>query len=130
MSRRRIALLVVLSAAVVTAATLSAALQSKDTRVYKPNESITVPSVVKEVKPVYTPEALKKKIQGSVGLQIVVLTDGTVGDVEVTRSLDAEYGLDAEAAKAARQWVFKPGMKDGKPVAVQITLELTFTLKK
>jgi len=138
MSRRRIALLVVLSAAVVTAATLSAAssvpmvaaLQSKDTRVYKSNEGVTLPSVVKETKPVYTPEAMQKKIQGSVWLQIVVLTDGTVGDIEVTHSLDPEFGLDAEAVKAARQWLFKPGTKDGKPVAVQVTLELTFTLKK
>jgi TonB family protein len=138
MSRGRIASLVVLSAAVVAAATLSAAssvpmvvaLQSPDSRVYKSNEGVTLPSVVKEAKPSYTAEAMQQKIQGSVWLQIVVQNDGTVGDIQVTRSLDAEYGLDAEAVKAARQWLFKPGTKDGKPVAVQVTLELTFTLKK
>jgi len=106
------------------------AFQAQDERVYKPGDGITLPSVVKEVKPAYTPEAMQQKIQGSVWLQIVVLPDGTVGDIEVTRSLDAEYGLDREATKAARHWLFKPGTKDGKPVAVQVTLELTFTLKK
>ena len=30
---------------------------------------------------------------------------------------------------AAWQWKFKPGMKDGQPVAVRVTLELTFTLR-
>jgi len=85
---------------------------------------------VKEVKPSYTPEAMQNKIQGSVWLRIVVLADGTIGDITVTRSLDETYGLDQEAIKAAKQWLFKPGTKDGKPVPVEVTLELTFTLKK
>ena len=45
----------------------------------------------------------------------------------VTRSLDAE--LDEEAIKAAKQWDFKPGTKDGEAVAVQVNIEMTFTLK-
>ena len=49
-------------------------------------------------------------------------------DVRVTRSPDEE--LDQEAVKAARQWKFKPGTKDGRPVAVQVNIELTFTLKR
>lgn len=137
MSRRRVALLLSLSASVVAVATLSAATwvpmvssQAQPERVYKPGSGVTLPSVVKEVKPVYTAEALQQKIQGSVWLAIVVLANGTVGDVTVTRSLDEKYGLDQEAIKAARQWIFKPGTKDGKSVPVQVTLELTFTLKK
>ena len=138
MSRYRVASLLVLSAAIVAAATLSAAssmpmlgaLQAPEVQVHKPGSGITLPVVVKEVKPYYTPEAMEKKIQGSVWLKIVVLPDGTVGDIQITRSLDAEYGLDRAAGKAARQWLFKPGTKDGKPIAVEVTLELTFTLKK
>ena len=49
--------------------------------------------------------------------------------MQVTQSLDTQFGLDAQAVKAAKQWLFKPGMKAGKPVAVQISIELTFTLK-
>ena len=57
------------------------------------------------------------------------MPDGTVGTVRVTRSLDAMFGLDQEAIAAARRWRFKPGMANGKPVAVAITIELTFTLR-
>jgi TonB family protein len=39
------------------------------------------------------------------------------------------FGLDQQAVDAARQWTFKPGTKDGKPVAVRVHIELTFTLK-
>jgi protein TonB len=47
----------------------------------------------------------------------------------VSRSLDSTFGLDQEAIKAAKQWLFKPGTKDGKPVAVRVMIELTFMLK-
>lgn len=98
--------------------------------VYKPGNGVTLPVVVKEVKPQYTPQAMKARIQGTVWLECVVNESGDVSDVTVTRSLDKEYGLDEAAIAAARQWKFKPGQKDGKPVAVRITLELTFTLKQ
>ena len=59
----------------------------------------------------------------------VVLPDGSVGDVKVTKSLDPIFGLDQEAIKAARMWRFSPGMRQGQPVPVIITIELTFTLR-
>lgn len=136
MSRLHVASLLSLSAAIVAVATLSAATavpmvssQAQTEQVYKPGPGITNPVVVREVRPVYTPEAMQKKIQGSVWLRAVVLADGTVGDIEIGRSLDATYGLDREAARAAARWVFKPGTKDGKPIPVEVTIELTFTLK-
>ncbi len=136
MSRSRVASLLALSAAIVAAATLSAATsvpmvssQAQAEQVYKPGNGVTLPSVVREVKPEYTDEAKAQKIQGSVWLRIVVLADGTVGDIQVTRSLDDKYGLDRQAGRAATKWLFKPGTKDGKPVPVEVTLELTFTLK-
>jgi len=106
-----------------------AARAQQDTQgpVYKPGDGVSAPVVIKEVKPEYTPEAKKAKIQGVVVLECVVETDGAVGDVDVTKSLDP--GLDAEAVKAARLWRFEPGKKDKKPVRVRITLEMTFTLK-
>ena len=55
------------------------------------------------------PGALQAKIQGTVWLAIVVQADGTVGRIEVTRSLDTEYGLDEAAVNAASQWRFEPG---------------------
>jgi TonB family protein len=135
MSRRR--LLSSLVAALVVTATATAAaavtfpLSSKleqYTKVFKPGNGVTLPEVVKEVKPVYTPDAMQRRVQGSVWLDVVVLDTGKVGDVTVTKALDED--LDQEAIKAAKQWEFKPGTYEGKPVAVQVVIELTFTLKK
>ena len=97
-------------------------------KVYKPGDGVTLPEVVKETKPAYTPGAMQRRVQGSVFMDVVMLENGTVGDVTVTKSLDEE--LDAQAVKAAKQWEFKPGSREGKPVAVQVVLEMTFTLKK
>jgi TonB family protein len=58
------------------------------------------------------------------------LADGTVGDVTVVESLDTVFGLDAEAVRAAKQWLFNPGAKDGQAVAVSVTIEMTFTLRE
>ena len=84
---------------------------------------------MKEVKPAYTADAMRAKIQGSVWLECIVMPDGSVGEVKVTRSLDPIFGLDQEAIKAARQWRFAPGTRMGQAVPVQITIELTFTLR-
>ena len=96
---------------------------------YRPGSGVTNPVVLKEVKPAYTADAMRAKVQGTVWLECIVMPDGTVGDVKVTRSLDSVFGLDQEAVKAARQWRFRPGMRMGEPVPVIITIELTFTLR-
>jgi TonB family protein len=72
---------------------------------------------------------MQNRIEGKVGLETVVLSDGKVGDVKVVQSLDKIYGLDDNAVKAMKQWEFKPGMKDGKAVAVRIHVDMAFTLK-
>ena len=96
---------------------------------YRPGAGITLPSVVREVKPAYTADAMRAKVQGSVWLECIVMPDGSVGEVRVTRSLDPIFGLDQEAIKAAKMWRFRPGMRQGEPVPVIITIELTFTLR-
>jgi periplasmic protein TonB len=87
------------------------------------------PVLMKEVMPVYTREAREAGIQGNVYLSVVVLKEGTVGDVDVTESLDKKYGLDEQAVKAVKQWTFKPGTKDGTPVDVRVDIQMSFTLK-
>jgi TonB family protein len=91
---------------------------------------VTLPKVVSEVKPQYTPEAMQAKIEGTVFMKAVVRTDGTPADIEITESLDTEYGLDKQAVTALSQWRFEPGLKDGKPVPVLVTVEMRFWLKK
>ena len=90
---------------------------------------IVVPVVVKSPNPRYPDEAREKRIQGIVQLDAVVLEDGTVGEVTVTKSLDDTYGVDRAAVAALKQWEFKPGQKDGKPVPVLVAVEMSFTLK-
>jgi TonB family protein len=88
----------------------------------------TMPVVVTEVKPEYTDAAKARKAQGTVELAVLVQADGMPGpDVRVVRPLDPD--LDQQAIKAARQWRFKPGTKDGQPVAVDVNIEMTFTLR-
>ena len=96
---------------------------------YRPGSGISLPTVLREVKPAYTADAMRAKVQGSVWLECIVMPDGSVGDIKVTRSLDPIFGLDQEAIKAAKQWRFRPGMRQGDPVPVIITIELTFTLR-
>jgi periplasmic protein TonB len=96
---------------------------------YRPGNGVENPRLVREIKPAYTADAMRAKIQGAVWLECVVLPDGTVGDVRVIRSLDSTFGLDQEAVKAAKQWRFMPGTRFGEPVPVLITIELTFTLR-
>lgn len=97
--------------------------------VFRPGNGVTVPRVLREVKPAYTAEAMRAKVQGLVLLECVVMPDGTIGRVEVVKSLDGTFGLDQEAIKAARQWRFAPGTRFGEPVAVLVTIELAFTLR-
>jgi len=91
---------------------------------------IVDPKLISNVQPKYTPEAMKAKIQGSVELEAIVLTDGTVGDVRVLKSLDKDLGLDQAAIAAAKQWKFRPGTdRSGNPLPVIITLILDFRLR-
>jgi protein TonB len=39
-------------------------------------------------------------------------------------------GLDEKAIEAVRRWKLKPAMKDGKPVAVEVAVQASFTLPK
>jgi protein TonB len=95
---------------------------------YMPGNGVTNPEIIIQPEPKYTSDAMRAKIQGDVELEAVVRANGTVGDIRVVKSLDPQYGLDQEAIKAARQWVFKPGRKLGAPVDVRVILVLTFRL--
>jgi TonB family protein len=107
-----------------------AATQGREEPAGAQDKGVTPPSPTHVVKPEYTSEAMRAKIAGTVGLSAVVQADGTVRDVTVTRSLDKQYGLDEQAVVAARAWRFRPGRKDGEPVAVRVEMEMEFTLRQ
>ena len=96
---------------------------------YRPGNGVTQPRLLREVKPNYTAEAMRAKIQGVVWLEAVVLENGSVGQVRVIRSLDPTFGLDLEAERTVKKWVFAPGTRLGQPVPVLIEIEMSFTLR-
>jgi protein TonB len=95
---------------------------------YRPGNGVTPPVPTYIPKPQYTADAMRARIQGTVWVECVVRTDGQCSDTHVIRSLDQTFGLDQEAVKAARLFRFRPGMRLGEPVAVLVTIELSFTL--
>jgi TonB family protein len=98
---------------------------------YQIGNGVSSPVLVREVKPNYTGDAMRAKLQGVVELEAVVLPNGTVDParIRITRSLDATFGLDQQAIIAVKQWRFRPGMYKGEPVPVIVNVELTFTLR-
>jgi len=88
-----------------------------------------LPVPIHQERPQYTQAALAAQIEGQVLLETTVLSDGSVGDVKVVRSLDSELGLDQEAVKALKLWTWKPGTRGSQPSSVTVQIEMTFTLK-
>lgn len=94
-----------------------------------PGAKLVMPTVIRDVKPRYTTEAMRARVQGAVVVRAIVQADGTVSDVQVVRSLDPVFGLDQEAVRAATQWRFRPALMAGQPVPMAITIELVFNLR-
>lgn len=120
-------MLLTVGIALVTFASPSAQSAAGGSQPYQIGSGVSSPVLVTEVKPQYTAGAVRRRLQGRVELKGVVKADGTVGDVTVSKSLDPE--LDEQAITAVEQWKFKPGMKDGVAVNVQVAFVLTFTLR-
>jgi TonB family protein len=94
---------------------------------YRPGSGIEPPRLLKEVKADYTDDARRRNIVGDVVLEIVVRSDGSVGDVTVLRGLGA--GLDQKAVAAVRQWRFDPARRKGVAVDVIVEVAVEFTLR-
>lgn len=89
--------------------------------------AVTLPRVVSETRPQYTSTAMRAGVQGTVEMEVVIDSDGSVADARVFRALDPE--LDEQALKAVREWKFVPGAVNGKPAPVLVNIEMTFTLR-
>ncbi|CAN5599923.1 hypothetical protein BH23ACI1_BH23ACI1_06760 [soil metagenome] len=94
---------------------------------YRPGSGITPPSITREVKPEYTQEARRRGIAGDVIVEIIVRSDGSVGQVRLLQGLGA--GLDQRAMDAVRQWRFSPAHRYGTPVDVVVEVAVEFKLR-
>jgi TonB family protein len=90
-------------------------------------DDITPPRQTEVAVPEYTAEAKKKKIEGSVTLEIVVDRKGNVVAAKVVKGLG--YGLDENAIIAVREWKYVPAQKDDEPVAVKMEVTVDFYLR-
>ena len=81
---------------------------------------------VKDVRPVYPPEAQGAKVSGLVIIEARIGEDGSVEDARVLRSVPM---LDQAAIDAVMQWRFRPTLLNGKPVPVIMTVTVNFTLQ-
>jgi protein TonB len=87
---------------------------------------VSIPRVIYDPDPDYTDAARLSKLQGTVGLWVIVGTEGQVQDVHVRRGLG--YGLDEKAIAAVRTWRFEPARKDGQPIAVRVGVDVNFRM--
>jgi periplasmic protein TonB len=94
--------------------------------IFKVGGGITAPRPISTPDPEYTDEARQAKTQGTCILWLVVDAEGRPRDIRVVRGLG--YGLESKAIEAVKQWRFEPALKDGKPVNVQISVEVGFRL--
>ena len=94
---------------------------------YQPGSGIDPPTLVREVRPSYTDAARRQAIEGDVVLEIVVRSDGSVGNVRVRRTLGG--GLEQKAIEAVRQWRFTPAKRRGVPVDVVVDVSVEFKLR-
>jgi TonB family protein len=87
---------------------------------------IIAPRATYQPDPEYSDEARKSKYSGTVLLSLIVGPDGLPRNIKSLAPLGE--GLDEKALDAVKTWKFEPATKDGKPVAVQVMVEVSFRL--
>lgn len=87
--------------------------------------AIKPPTKIRDVKPVYPPEAKEARVQGVVIAEVLLDGEGRVAQARILRSIPM---LDEAALEAIRQWQFTPTLMNGAPVPVLITVTMQFTL--
>jgi len=88
--------------------------------------AVMAPRLIVQVDPEFSEEARKAKFSGNVEVYIWVDTDGKPSHIRVVRGVG--MGLDEKAVEAVRQYRFKPAMKDGKPVQVDLYIDVNFQI--
>ncbi|HEY4185393.1 MAG TPA: TonB family protein [Polyangia bacterium] len=86
------------------------------------DEALTPPSLLTHPDAPYPKQALRERVEGSVGLELSIAPSGQVTDVTVTAP--AGHGFDEAASATARTFVFEPARRDG--VAIASTVQFTY----
>jgi protein TonB len=87
---------------------------------------VSAPQLIFSVEPEFSEEARKAKVAGNVLVNLWVDTNGNPSHVRVIRGVG--MGLDEKAKEAVLQYKFKPAMENGKPVLVELNVEVNFQI--
>jgi protein TonB len=87
---------------------------------------VSAPQLIYQVEPEFSEEARKAKVAGNVLVNLWVDTNGLPSHVRVIRGVG--MGLDEKAVEAVRQYKFRPAMENGKPVLVELNVEVNFQI--
>lgn len=85
----------------------------------------TAPVPISKPEPGYTDDARDAGVKGEVRLRVTVDEKGVPSTITVVKPLFPS--LDKSAMDTVAKWRFKPGMKDGKPTAVQVLIDVSFS---
>jgi TonB family protein len=88
--------------------------------------SVRPPVVIFSVPPQFTDAARKRKMSGNVQVYCWVDENGNPSHVRAVRGLG--MGLDEKAVEAVQQYKFKPAMQNGKPVKVDLYIDVNFQI--
>ena len=87
---------------------------------------VSKPVVLFAPEPEFSEEARKAKFSGNVEVYLWVDENGSPSHIRVVRGVG--MGLDEKAIEAVRQYKFKPAMRDGKPVKVDLYIDVNFQI--
>jgi TonB family protein len=104
--------------------------------IYHAGDGVKGPKLISSVVPEFSDKARKRKLSGSITLQLIVDIDGHVEKVQVIKSAAedftskrdraAAHTLDQKAIEAASQYRFQPGTFQGKPVPAELPVTMNF----
>jgi len=95
--------------------------------VFEVSEVDDPPKPITQIMPLYPMKARMKGIEGKVIFEVVVQADGTISNIVVRASEPGDLFV-ASAMNAIKKWRFKPGTRNGKPVATRVIIPLRFSL--
>ncbi len=87
---------------------------------------VTVPKPLYQPDPDFSEDARSAGYHGTLALRIIIDREGNVQNPRITKCLG--MGLDEKAAEKVLQWRFRPAMKNGEPVPVEVSAEVSFKL--
>lgn len=90
-------------------------------------DCVTPPHATYSPEPEYPEKERKARHNGTVVLELVVGSDGLPRDITVSRPLS--HGFDKAAIDTVKTWKFSPATKDGKPIATEINVEVSFRVR-